>query len=125
MNAASAPRRRSSAASCSPASSWRPATTSRAPSFAKAMAVARPMPVSAPVIKTTGLLMDPVLHAMTAALMATAGDFSSAQHETAVTGVGGFLALLQVQRQPAGVDQHLALFAWDVGAHVHGLRARE
>src|SRR6202047_2912342 len=49
----------------------------------------------------------------------------SAQDETGVTGVGGFFALLQVQRQPAGVDQHLALLAWDVGAHVTGLRARE
>src|SRR5207244_2755478 len=50
---------------------------------------------------------------------------ASAQDETRVTGVGGFLALLQVQRQPAGVDQHLALLARDVGAHVPGLRARE
>src|SRR5437899_1466275 len=50
---------------------------------------------------------------------------ASAQHETGVTGVGGFLALLQIHRQPAGVDQHLALLAWDVGAHVPGLRARE
>src|SRR5580693_8373143 len=50
---------------------------------------------------------------------------ASAQDETGVTGVGGFLALLQVQRQPAGVDQHLALLAWDVGAHVPGPRARE
>src|ERR1700693_5090915 len=31
---------------------------------------------------------------------------ASAQDETGVTGVGGFLALLEVQRQPAGVDQH-------------------
>src|SRR5438132_8374752 len=50
---------------------------------------------------------------------------ASAQHETGVTGVGGFLALLQVHRQPAGVDQHLAFLAWDVGAHEPGLRARE
>src|SRR5712691_2003286 len=50
---------------------------------------------------------------------------ASAQDETGVTGVGGFLALLQVHGQPAGVDQHLALLAWDVGAHVPGLRARE
>src|SRR2546429_9425426 len=50
---------------------------------------------------------------------------ASAQDETGVTGVGGFLALLQVHRQPAGVDQHLALLAWDVGANVPGLRARE
>jgi hypothetical protein len=48
-----------------------------------------------------------------------------AQDETGVTGVGGFLALLQVHRQPAGVDQRLALLARDVGAHVPGLRARE
>jgi hypothetical protein len=39
------------------------------------------------------------------------------------TGAGRFLALLQVQRQPAGVDQHLTLLAWDVGAPVPGLRA--
>src|SRR5580693_7223418 len=50
---------------------------------------------------------------------------ASAQDETGVTGIGGFLALLQVQWQPAGVDQHLALLAWDVGAHVPGLRAGE
>src|SRR5438128_11151468 len=50
---------------------------------------------------------------------------ASAQDETGVTGIGGFPALLQVQRQPAGVDQHLALLAWDVGAHVPGLRAGE
>src|SRR5271155_775158 len=50
---------------------------------------------------------------------------ASAQDETGVTGVGGLLALLQVQWQPAGVDQHLALLAWDVGAHVPGLCARE
>src|SRR6266852_1606149 len=50
---------------------------------------------------------------------------ASAEDETGVTGVGGCLALLQVQRQPAGVEKHLALLAWDVGAHVPGLRARE
>src|SRR6266567_71203 len=50
---------------------------------------------------------------------------ASAEDETGVTGVGGFLALLQVHRQPAGVGQHLALLAWDVGAHEPGLRARE
>ena len=58
MNSASAPSPRSR---CSPASSRRPATTTRAPSLAKAMAVARPIPVRAPVIKTTGLLISPVL----------------------------------------------------------------
>src|SRR5260370_37875810 len=50
---------------------------------------------------------------------------ASAQDATGVTGAGGFLALLQVHRQPAGVGQHLALLAWDVGAHEPGLRARE
>src|SRR6266478_103655 len=57
MNAASAPRRRSSASRTLPSVSRRPETTRRAPSLAKAMAVARPMPVRAPVIKTTGLFM--------------------------------------------------------------------
>src|ERR1700722_16561178 len=50
---------------------------------------------------------------------------ASAQDETRVTGVGGFLALLQIQRQPTRVDQHLALLAWDVGTHVPRLRAGE
>src|SRR5580700_1249084 len=104
MNSASVP---SSRTRVSPASSWRPETTIRLPCCAKANAAARPLPVSAPVINTTGVLIV------------------SAQDVTGVTGVGGFLALLQVHRQPAGVDQHLALLAWDVGAHVPGLRARE
>src|ERR1700720_355525 len=104
MNSASVP---SSRTRVSPASSWRPETTIRLPCCAKANAAARPIPVSAPVINTTGELIV------------------SAQDETGVTGVGGFLALLQVRRQPAGIDQHLALLAWDVGAHVPGLRARE
>src|SRR5262245_41686493 len=107
MNSASEPSARSSRTRVSPASSWRPETTIRLPCCAKANAAAHPIPVSAPVINTTGVLI--VL----------------AQDETGVTGVGGLLALLQVQRQPAGVDQHLALLAWDVGAHVPGLRARE
>src|ERR1700756_5402315 len=94
-------------ANACPASSCRPETTSRLPSFAKARAAARPMPVNAPVINTTGVLIV------------------SAQDETGVTDVGGFLALLQVHRQPAGVGQHLALLAWDVGTHEPGLRARE
>src|ERR1700732_4362797 len=104
MNSASVPSARSSRTRVSPASSWRPETTIRLPCCAKANAAARPIPVSATVINTTEVLIV------------------SAQDET---GVGGFLALLQVQRQPAGVDQHLALLAWDVGAHVPGLRARE
>src|SRR6267143_2151972 len=57
MNAASAPRPRSSASRALPSVSRRPETTRRAPSLAKAMAVARPMPVRAPVIKTTGFFM--------------------------------------------------------------------
>jgi hypothetical protein len=61
MNSASPPSPRNSAAKAWPASSWRPETTTRLPSRAKAKAAARPIPVSAPVIKTTAVLIVPLL----------------------------------------------------------------
>src|SRR5947209_20250188 len=57
MNAASAPKLRSSASSALPSASRRPDATTCAPSLAKASAVARPIPVNAPVINTTGLVI--------------------------------------------------------------------